>query len=290
MSRIWGLIFVLMSGVGFGFLGIFGRFAFQSGLSVGEFLTFRFLLAGILLWLWVVIFRRHLIKLPARQIAISASLGIFGYAVFSTFYFESIKSVSVPLAAMLLFTFPIFVNLGAHFILKERMSKNQVLSLIVAILGLGILLWGPLVVDSPIGILMGLGSGLTYSVYVLASGKFQKNVNPISSSLYVILSAAIALGLFQQPNLAKLAELSMDQAWIIIGIATISTIAPLTLFLAGLQRLPSSQASIVVMIEPVVAAIAAWFILGERLSPFQLIGGAIVIAALILNTRGKNGS
>lgn len=287
MSRTWGFIFVLLSGAGFGFLGIFGRFAFQSGLTVGEFLTFRFLLAGLILWLWALIFRRHLIKLSLQQIGISVALGVFGYAVFSTFYFESIKSVSVPLAVMLLFTFPIFVNLGAHFILKERMSKNQVLSLVIAMIGLGMLVWGPLVVESSIGILMGLGAGFTYSIYVLASGKYQQNVPPISSSLYVITSAAIVLGLFHQPDLGKLAELTTEQAWIIIGIATVSTIAPLTLFLAGLQRLPSSQASIVVMSEPVVAAIAAWFILGETLSSFQLLGGIIVIAALILNTRSK---
>lgn len=285
MNKSVGFILVLLAGVGFGFLGIFGRWAFQSGLTIGELLTFRFTLAAIILWLYLGIFKRSLLNIPIKQVFISSLLGLFGYAVFSTLYFKSIQGVSVPLAAMLLFTFPIFVTLGSHFILKERMNRREVLSLILACSGLAILLWGPMVVHSMIAIGYGLGSGITYSIYVLASGRYQKKVEPISSSLYVITAAAIGLYLFHRPDFSKVLNLSPEQMWIIGGIATISTIGPLTLFLAGLQRLPSTQASIIVMIEPVIAAAAAWYLLGEQLSQFQMIGAGLVLLALILNAR-----
>ncbi len=71
---------------------------------------------------------------------------------------------------------------------------------------------------------------------------------------------------------------------IIAGIAIVSTIGPLALFLAGLQRLPSGKASIVVMIEPVVAAGAASLLLGEHLSAIQLLGALLVMISLALNT------
>jgi drug/metabolite transporter (DMT)-like permease len=73
--------------------------------------------------------------------------------------------------------------------------------------------------------------------------------------------------------------------FIISGIAIISTIAPLTLFLAGLQKLSSSKASIVVMIEPVVATVAAFFFLGEQLTPLQIGGALLVLVALVINAR-----
>ncbi len=283
MQQTLGFIFVLLSGTGFGFLGIFGRLAFQSGLTVGELLVFRFTLAAALLWVALLFSRPNLIRLSLRQILISAALGAFGYAIFSTLYFESIKGISVPLAALLLFTFPIFVNLGAHFILKEKMSKAQVLSLVIACAGLGILLWGPLVINSLTAVLSAVGAALAYAIYVLVSGKYQQKVHPLSSSLYVMTAAALSLYFFHQPNLSKLTELSWHQIYIVIGIASISTIFPLTLFLAGLQRLSSSKASIVVMIEPVVAALAASFILGEQLSGMQLIGASLVLVALVIN-------
>ena len=287
MSRSLGFFFVLLSGIGFGFLGIFGRFAFRSGLSVGELLTFRFTLAAALLWLGLLIFKPTLVRLSLRQILISIALGVFGYSVFSTLYFKAIEGISVPLAALLLFTFPIFVNLGAHFLLKEKLSGREVLSLLIATLGLAILLWGPLVVNSMMSVLFGLGSALTYSIYVLTSRRFQQKVAPLSSSLYVITSTAITLFFFHRPNFHKLLELNSQQILIVAGIATISTITPLTLFLAGLQRLPSSQASIIVMIEPVVAAVAAWWILNEALTKIQLLGAGLVLGALVLNSVGR---
>lgn len=285
MQEVLGLIFVLLAGFGFGFLGIFGRYAFQSGLTVGELLTFRFLLASVLLWVGLLAFKRDHIKLPLKQILISAGLGVFGYAVFSTLYFKSIEGISVPLAALLLFTFPIFVNLGAHFFLKERMTKNQVISLLLATVGLGILLWGPLVVNSPASVIYALMAAVTYAVYVLVSGKVQKNVAPLSSSLYVISASAMALFLFHQPTIMRVTELTSQQLFIISGIAVISTIAPLTLFLAGLQKLSSSKASIVVMIEPIVAAVAAYFFLSEQLSALQICGALLVLIALTINAK-----
>lgn len=288
MQQVLGLIFVLLAGFGFGFLGIFGRFAFQSGLTVGELLTFRFVVASALLWVGLFAFRRDLIKLPLRQILVSAGLGIFGYAVFSTFYFKSIEGISVPLAALLLFTFPIFVNLGAHFFLKERMTKPQFISLLLASVGLGILLWGPLVVNSPAAVAYALIAAVTYAIYVLVSGKVQQSVAPLSSSLYVISASALALFLIHQPAVMRVTELTPHQMFIISGIAIVSTIAPLTLFLAGLQKLSSSKASIVVMIEPVVATIAAFFFLGEQLTPLQIGGALLVLVALFINAKNKN--
>ncbi|MEZ0391283.1 MAG: DMT family transporter [Pseudobdellovibrionaceae bacterium] len=287
MNRALGFFYVLMAGLGFGFLGIFGRLAFQSGMSVGELLTWRFSLAALILWVGLLIFQPRLIRLSLKQILISCALGIGGYAVFSTLYFKSIEGISVPLAALLLFTFPIFVNLGAHFILKHRMTKLQSLSLLLTCLGLGILLWGPMVVHSKKAVFFGLGAAFVYSIYVLVSGQVQQKVAPLSSSLYVITSTALALFLFHQPSLSKIPNMSTVQMTCILGLAIFSTIGPLTFFLAGLQRLPSSQASIIVTVEPVVATFAAGLILNERLTSFQMLGAGIIITALILNATEK---
>lgn len=284
INTLLGFTLVLLSGVGFGFLGIFGRLAFESGLSVGELLTYRFFLAGIILAIYLLAFKPHLIKLELKQIVLCAGLGILGYAVFSTLYFKSIEGISVPLAAILLFTFPIFVNLGAHYILKERMTPYQLISLILACIGLGILLWGPLIINSFWAVFYALAAAFTYSIYVLVSGRYQKNITPITSSLYIIIFSAIALFLFHHPSIDKISSLSTKQIYLIFGIAIVSTIGPMTLFLAGLQKLGSSKSSIIVMIEPVVAAVAAWAILNENLSFNQFIGAFLVLLALVINT------
>lgn len=283
MQQAVGFLFVLLAGIGFGFLGVFGKLAFQSGLNIGELLTFRFALAALILFVGLLFYNPKLLKINLKQLAISAGLGIFGYAVFSTLYFKSIEGISVALAALLLFTFPIFVSLGAHFILKERMPRRQIFSLVLACAGLAVLLWGPLVVHSLTSVIFAIAAALAYSVYVLVSGRYQQKVPPLTSSLYVIISAGLALLVYHQPNLSKILHLTSQQFFIIFGIAVISTIGPLTLFLAGLQKLASAKASIIVMIEPVVAALAAWLLLGEQLTFQQSLGGGIVLLALFLN-------
>lgn len=276
---------IILAGIGFGFLGIFGRLAFAAGISVGELLVFRFSLAAILLWFGLFFFRRDLLKLPIQQIIISCLLGVAGYAVFSTMYFRAIQGVSVAVAAMLLFTFPIFVNVGAFLFLKEEMRHKHLLSLLMSILGLVLLLWGDMSVGKVSSIFWGLGAAITYAIYVLVSGKVQRNVQPLSSSLYVISAAAVALFLFHHPDLSRLMHFHWREYSYILGIATIGTIMPLTLFLSGMQKISSSKASIIVMIEPVTAAVAGWVILGEALARHQIVGACVVLVGLGLSRK-----
>jgi len=283
MPQLVGFIYVVLAGIGFGFLGVFARLAFQRGVNVGELLTWRFAFAAAILWVALLFYKPRLVTLPLKQILISLALGSLGYSVFSTLYFMSIQGISVSLAALLLFTFPIFVNLGAHFFLKEKLKSLQILSLVLATIGISVLVWGPLFVNSIRYVFYALGAAVSYSIYVLVSGRYQKGVEPISSSLYVITAAAITLFIFHGPSVSHLVHFNSEQLLIILGLATICTVGPLTFFLTGLQKLSSSKASIVVMIEPVIAALAGWFVLHERLSQTQSLGAVLVAIALILN-------
>lgn len=285
MTEWIGFIYILLAGIGFGFLGIFGRLGFQRGLSVGEILTWRFVFASILLWLGLLVFHRKLVRLSLRQILISTGLGVFGYSLFSTLYFMSIQGISISLAALLLFTFPIFVNLGNYFFYHEKMSGRQIFSLLLSMIGIISLVWGPLFINSMSAVIYALLAALSYAIYVLVSGRVQQGVAPFSSSLYVITSAAIALSLFHRPSVERFFNFSQSDYMIFFGLATICTVAPLTFFLAGLQRLSSSKASLVVMIEPVVAAVAAWALLDEKLSLVQIAGACFILFSLFLNAQ-----
>lgn len=282
-KSISGIIEITLGSLGFGFLGIFGKWAFASGLGVGELLTYRFIIAALVLWTGLFIFQRDKIALPRAQILISAGLGVLGYAVFATLYFTAIKGMSVGLAALLLYTYPFWVSLLGHFFLHERMSRMQWLLLLGAFIGVTCLLWGQFEISNSSALIAGLGSAMTYAAYILVSARYQKNVRPISSSLYVITFAAIALAIFHRPNLQLWNVLSAPQWQYVLGIATISTILPMTMILAGLQKLKSSQAALITMLEPVTAAIAAGFLLNESMSVLQIVGATIVITCLTLS-------
>lgn len=288
-----GFVFVALAGIGFGFLGIFGKLGFQAGLTVAELLTFRFLLASILIGIFGLIFKPNDLRLSRRQIVISSLLGTFGYAVFSTLYFKSIEGLSVGIAAMLLFCFPFFVVIGEALFLKKRLTRSKILSLFLCIGGLVLLIAGPDLISERVAqdipfkslipyYIFAILAALTYSVYVLVSGQLQQETPAVGSSFFVIFSAGLTLLIFNFSSLEFHKFFSGQIVAITLGIAIVCTVLPISFFLLGLQRLSSGNASLIVTIEPVVAAIAGVVLLDEKLIAIQVIGCVLVLAGIIL--------
>ncbi|HEY8271009.1 MAG TPA: DMT family transporter [Pseudobdellovibrionaceae bacterium] len=282
-KQLVGIFEITLGSIGFAFLGIFGKWAFSSGLSVGALLTYRFIIASMALWMGLFLFNRDKIYISRTQLLISAGLGVFGYAVFATLYFSAVQGMSVGLAALLLYTYPFWVSLLGHFFLRERMNQTQWLLLLGAFLGVTCLLWGQFHLNNMKAFIAGLGSAITYAIYILFSAHYQKNVKPLSSSLYVTTFAAIALASYHHPPLQFWKILDFQQWQIVLGIATVSTIFPMTLILGGLQKLKSSQAALITMLEPVIAAIAAGILLHESMSGLQIVGATLVMTCLGLS-------
>lgn len=274
-----GMLQVAAASVCFGFIGLFGKFAFREGLSVGELLSFRFLFASLLLGLGLAVASPRRLKIPPKQILLSLLLGIFGYAVFATLYFLAIRGLSVALAALLLYTFP-FWTLLFNAVLGERPAKSAWLSLLTAFAGLILLLWGEVRVESLGAVTCGIGSAVAYSIYIIVSGRLQKGVSPIGSGFWIILGATIALFAFHSPEISHVQTWSATAWRSLAALAVIGTIVPLVLIQAGLQRLSSSETALLSMIEPVTAAVAASFFLHEALSLRQFIGAALVLGSL----------
>lgn len=289
-SEKLALLEISLASLCFGFLGIFGKFAFQADMSVGTLLTGRFSLAATLLGLYLILFKPQSLKIGWPQFAIATLQGLFGYAVFSTLYFKAVEGISVSLAAMLLFTYPLWIAV-IQFIRGAVLNRKNASILAIAFFGLVILLWGQIEVHSVKSFVFGFASGLTYAIYIYVSSRWQQQVNPLASSFYVILWAAIALALFHQPQDSSWRNVFMNltptQAWLILGMSIVTTILPLTLVLASLQKLPSTYVALVSMLEPVTAAIAGWILLNEALSWHQLIGSIIVLTAVLFQIKEK---
>lgn len=283
-KRLLGFTEIMAASICFGFLGIFGKLAFINDLSVGELLSYRFILASFILWVILILFKPDWTRISGRQFIISAGLGIFGYALFATLYFKAVEGLSVALAALLLYTYPLWVQL-ITFVMGERPNSWQILCTAIAFTGLIFLLWGHINVTSFVAFLCGLGSAMAYAIYIVVSGKYQNQIRPITSSLYVMTFGALALTIFHNPSIEKLEAMTSNQALIILGIAVICTIIPMTLVLGSLQKLKKTEVSLLSMIEPVTAALASWALLSEDLTLLQIIGGILILGGLALRFR-----
>jgi drug/metabolite transporter (DMT)-like permease len=170
-DRAIGRVEILLSAVGYGFIGIFGKRAFASGLEPGEFLTLRFALAASLLWIFVLVARPRDARIGRRQLLSCVGLGVFGYALFTTLYFNALEGLSASLTSLLLYTFPVIVTVAAWALFKEPIGWRRGLALPVVSAGLVLLLWGNLAVTNWGAVAFALAAAVFYSIYILASSR-----------------------------------------------------------------------------------------------------------------------
>lgn len=287
MSSYLGVVWILLAGVCFGTLGIFGKLFISKGVPVGSTLAIRFLFAAFLLGLYFLfqklVKKRDYFYVPRRQLGVCLLLGVLGYAVFSSFYFVSFQYLSVGISAMLLFTFPLFVFLGSVLFLRHPFDKRVGGAMLIAFLGLFLLLKDEFEIKNALGVYAAMAAAISYAAYVILSDKFQKNIHPLTSSFYVMLSAGVSLALIHHPTMNDFLGDNYSHLILFFGLCIIGTIAPLSMFLAGLQKIPGPQASILVMIEPITATFLAFLFFSEVMSVWQLTGiGLVVIADVII--------
>jgi drug/metabolite transporter (DMT)-like permease len=137
-----------------------------------------------------------------------------------------------------------------------------------------------------LGVIFGLGAAIIYSIYILVGSKIIKQVTAIQSSTVVIVSAAIVSGglvAIKGPALPATAS-----GWAsVIAIALISTILAIVTFFAGLERVGPTNASTLSTVEPAVTVVLAAMVLGETISSFRIIGGMMIILAVIILARSE---
>ncbi len=133
-----------------------------------------------------------------------------------------------------------------------------------------------------VGALLALGASLTYTTYILVSDNVIEAIDPLALALLVLTGASASF------TVVGLATGSLDlglsgEAWLwLVLIALVSTVVAVSCFFAGLRRVGPSEAAILSTFEPPVTVVLAFLVLGERLTPLQLAGGVLVLAAVIL--------
>jgi drug/metabolite transporter (DMT)-like permease len=277
-----GVIQVILASFGFGFLGIFSKYAFQLGFDVGHILVARFSLAAIFLFLILILYKPVHLKISWSQLFLSLALGIFGYALFATFYFKSLQGLSVSLASLLLYTYPLWVFL-INFIFGYRSNRFILGTQFLSLCGLLLILIGQIAVRSNDALFFGLASGLSYAIYILVSQKYQQNVNPIASSFWIILGASVGLVVLNKPDLKFFTELQLWMWWPALALAFVCTLGPLLLIQSALQKISSNQVAQLSLLEPLTAVVLSTLVLHEQLTYLQSIGSILLGLGLWLS-------
>lgn len=232
--------------------------------------------------------RRDLARVRARDLPFLALFGFITVTVFYTALIYTYQFTSVGVATVLLYLAPAFVTVVSALYLGEPLTRRKAGALALCLFGalLVVAPWegGALRVSVP-GIALGLLSALTYGSYSLLGKVGLRRHAPLTLLLYGLGFGALGLLPLQlvagSPLPGGLALLA-----IVLVTGVVITLAPLALYTTALTMLPSSVASIVATFEPVVAIVLAALVLGQFLSPSQLLGAASIVGGVIVLASG----
>ena len=287
-----GFAFVIMSAAAFGAMAILARFAYASGVDTPTLLALRFTIAAVAM---AAIARARGVAMPhGSTLAGLILLGALGYGGQAFSFFTALTLAPAGLVALLLYLHPALVAVLAAMFLHERFNAAKLVALALALLGTALTvapaLGAPLAAGESAGMVAGIGFALAaatfYSIYIIAGAWLGQHAPPLGMSVIVIASAAavfVAAALVRGPQWPKSAD-----GWLaVVAIALVSTVAAITLYFAGLQRIGPTRASTLSTVEPLVTVTLAAVILGETIAPVQLAGGALILAAVVLLARAS---
>lgn len=284
--------FIILAGIMWGTMGLFVRNLAADGLSTIEIVFFRSVLAAVLMFLYCIVGNRTAMKIKLKDIWCFVGTGIISLTLFNICYFTTIQRTSMAVAAILLYTSPIFVVLLSALLFKEKLTLSKIIALIIAFAGCVFvtgIVGGSLIMDAT-GILIGIGSGIGYALYSIF-GRFaiQKGYSSVTISFYTFVFASIgmvAVSPVLNPigvTISKIAQGNIIRdVLLLVGIALIATVLPYVFYTLGLTGVENGKAGIMASVEPVVASILGIVVYREKLTVSTILGIILVLAAIVI--------
>jgi drug/metabolite transporter (DMT)-like permease len=215
-----------------------------------------------------------------RATWISLGLGVlFAGNVF--LLFMAIEAVDVPIAILTYFVYPLLTGLAAAATRLEKITWRGAAAAVVAFLGLALMIGAHPTSLAAAGILAALGAAVCRVVILLATRAFLSGADPLRITWYSLLSstavflvAALAAGSWQPPATAA--------GWLALIVLSAAITAGLLGVFASTVRIGPFRTALFMNLEPPLTAIGSALFLGEVLTPLQVLGGGIMLAALMM--------
>lgn len=273
-------------------MAIFGTIAlFVRNISVssGELALYRAVLASILIGGFLLVTRQKIhfqkIKKSIPLLLLSGIAMGFNWILL----FEAYKYTTVSVATLSYYFAPVIVTLVCPLLFHEKMTKKQILCFVVSTVGLILVInVGSLRGGSDlIGILFGLGAALLYATVILLN-KFIKDVDGIPRTFLQFLAAILIL----IPYVAFSGGITLGSmnsiGWVcLLTVGIVHTGVTYCMYFSSLKDLSGQQTAILSYIDPLVAVLVSFFVLGESMTLLQGLGGVMILGFTLWNELGN---
>jgi drug/metabolite transporter, DME family len=276
-----GAAFVLIAAALWAIIGPLSRFMLGAGLHPLEMAVWRAAIAWVLFGAHLAVSRSgpDRWRVDRRDLPGIAALGILGVAALYATLPLAVREGGAALAAVLLYTAPAWVAILSFLILRERLGPRKLTALVLTIGGIAGIAFsgGSEVRTSAAALGWGLASGISYASLFLFGKRYFARYQPATVFFYALPVALLCL--------LPLAPISpkTQGAWIaLLATGVLSTYGAYLAYSKGLMLLEATRAATISTAEPVIAAVLAFIIFGERFSALGYASAMLVIAGVLV--------
>ena len=253
-------------------------------LEAMELACLRFLVSSISLGLAILVSGQK-IHVEKKDWKYMAFIGFMGYYLSMECTLLSVSYAGASLASLINSLNPVFITLFAAFFLKEKLTANKVICLAIALVGVYIVSSGDVSGGQTIGVIIGLGSILTWAYACMYSRRLSARYSALTitflgitiSLIFHIPTAAITLASVGIPHITAKILLC------ILYSGLCGTAIPQFLWNFALSRLEASTCSMFYPLMPIFSALLGVALLGEHITARFLIGGALIVSCVVIS-------
>lgn len=284
-----GAIMASSAAVMWGTNGVVSHVLFQAGVTPLTLVEARSIITAVGMGGFLLIAARSRLRLRWRILPLVLLFGV-SLAIVTYSYFLAILLLPVAVAVMIQYTGPTLIALYSALVMRRMPSRRVWAALALTLIGvallagLGSLLTGGTAAKGVtlLGVLVSFGSAIVMAFYILTGERLGKRVHPQTSVFYGFGLASLIWLVLQPPWSFQTLALQPANLPLVLTVGIIGTLVPFGLFLAAVRRLDATRAAIISTVEPVTAALISWWLLGEGLDPWQILGSALVLVGVTI--------
>ena len=285
MKGTYGYLLIVVASIIWGTMGVLGTLAFGYGIDPATLIALRLLISSTTILVPITLFERKLFRIHKRDLLQLLLLGIFGTALQRVTYFYAVELTTVTTAAILFYTYPIFVTIYSSLFLKEKVTFSTAFAIILTFSGVALVVkaYEPARLNASIfGVIFGIMSSVFFAFYFLTTKRLRNQYTNWTLILYGDGIGALFLSPVICSCFSNIINYS-QQLWLLIfAIAWFPSLLAYLLYSYALKHVEASKGSILSVIEPLSAAVFSATILGENFELLQTIGVAIALAGVLL--------
>lgn len=284
-----GLIFILASSVGYALFPIFTKFIYlYSDLGEMDVAFYRFIIAVPLMWvatfIWMHFSKPPKLTKPLPRVKLMLTSLFVSLAALAGFF--GLRRMDAGLYVVLFFSYPAMTVL-INAMLGERLPLRGWVALGLTTLGVILTVINPNpnadMLFSWAGVGIALFNALFVALFIITNERVQRGYPTTARAsawtttgtlFFFVPMAFIKGGVAAPPDLRV--------AVLLVGLGAFATVLPYFGLILGNKMIGASRAAIVGTLEPIVAVLLAWLLLGERFTPLQIVGGVLIVASILV--------